>query len=461
VVLALLVVLSCANGPSERPETLQMIPNEQGSEALLLTNFGLLFPGAAPGGGRKYELVCESYFGGKVPARVARHPDGRVLAPGLDGVYASGNGCGFTAATGSVAGREVVDLALAPGDPSRVWALTREPAALHLSTDGGSSFTQRALPAGMDSLRLQRIVVAPSDARTLYLAGYAADAPLALLVSSDAGDSFDSQVIPAAVFARPATVTVLLGASPRAPGTLLLAAGSPAGADEIWRSQDRGQSWTRVFTLAGTEYQTGFAWGEAAGAEDAVYVASRELFPRAGAPPARLYRSRDGGLTFPDGDVIPSGDSGPRYRCLEARGPRLYACAGDDLDSFLYGASTDQGRSWSPLVQLADVTGSLPCAAGRCLTTAIWLCERYGVACEGLARPEAPERPADAGAVSDGRGPGCAGAGDCGGDGCGCRLAGRHAGESGRAAAALVIALTLALAVGGRRRRARGRGGET
>jgi photosystem II stability/assembly factor-like uncharacterized protein len=446
LVLASLVALSCANGPCARPETLQMIPNEQGSEALLLTNFGLLFPGAtASGGGRKYELVCESYFGNKVPVRVARHPDGRVLTPGLDGVYASGTGCGFVAATGSVAGREVMDLALAPQDPARVWALTREPTALHLSSDGGVSFVQRPLPAGSEALRLSRIVAAPGPgadaARTLYLAGHAADVPLVVLASTDGGDSFTSHVIPAAVFARPATVTLLLGASPRAPGTLLLAAGSPAGADEIWRSSDGGASWTRVFTLAGTEVQAGFAWGEAGAAEDRVYLAGRELFERAGMPPARLYRSRDGGLTFPAADAVPSGERGPRYRCLEARGERLYACAGDE-DAFLYGASQDQGASWSPLVHLGDITGSLPCAAGRCLTTAIWLCETYGVACDGLARPETPPPPADGGGT-DLPAATCPDARDCG-RGCACGLAAAADPNAGPAAV-LVIALAAML----------------
>ena len=84
------------------------------------------------------------------------------------------------------------------------------------------------------------------------------------------------------------------------------------------------------------------------------------------------------------------------------------------------GYSDDGGRSWTALAQLTDIVGSRPCAAGRCLTTAIWLCEVYGSACAGLAPPDRRAGVADAAAGDACVGPDCGG----GGNGCGCALGG-------------------------------------
>ncbi len=169
------------------------------------------------------------------------------------------------------------------------------------------------------------------------------------------------------------------------------------------------------------ERVSAFLWRKLADDRDEVLIGGRAVLRQAGQPDAHLYRSRDGGLGFDE--VIPSGDTGPRYRCLAAQGDRLFACAGEDGDAFMTGYSDDGGRSWTALAQLTDIVGSSPCAAGRCLTTAIWLCEVYGSACAGVAPPDRRVGVADAAA-----GDACAGP-DCGGDGngCGCALGGRPA----------------------------------
>ena len=103
-----------------------------------------------------------------------------------------------------------------------------------------------------------------------------------------------------------------------------------------------------------------------------------------------------------------------------------------------------------PLAQLTDVEGSRPCAAGRCLTTAIWLCESYGAACAGLAPEPRPEA-GDAASIDAPTGPVCK---DCEGDGCGCEL-GAGDREPPIGLAVLLAAAVVALA---RRRRATARG---
>ena len=180
-----------------------------------------------------------------------------------------------------------------------------------------------------------KILTAPSDPRTLYIAGYQGNTPLVLLDSTDGGDNLTTRATGPEVFQRPAVGVEVLGVHPTQPRVLLLAAGSPAGADEIWRSTDGGASWTKVFTLQGMEVQAGFLWRALEDGSEELLIAGRELFRTEGRPPAHLYRSRDGGLTFEA--PIASTASGPRYRCLAAQGSRLYACAGDDGDAFMTG----------------------------------------------------------------------------------------------------------------------------
>ena len=409
-------------GPCARPELLHLIPPAGGGRPLLLTNFGLLLPEE---GGPRYELVCEEYFGGRATGRVLRRTDGQLLAPGANGVYLSFDGCGFAQATGSVMGKEVLDLALTmsanasvPAAGEAVWALVKDSdtsASLHRSGDGGASFTHhQSLPSGP---RFGKLMSSASDPRTLYVAGFQASTPLVLLASSDGGTSFASRPAETAVFNRPATVIDVLGVDPTNPQVLMLAAGSPAGPDEIWRSADGGATWTRVLALRGMEVQSGFVWRQG-GPEGEVLVAGRELFRQPGQPPAHLYVSRDGGLSFTE--VIASAETGPRYRCLAAEGTRLYACAGEDGDAFLTGVSEDGGRTWTPLASLTDVSGSKLCAQGRCLLTSTWLCDTYRAACAGLAPPEPrPEAPTDAAPPDSAcTGETC----DGGGNGCGCRV---------------------------------------
>jgi hypothetical protein len=435
-------------GPCTRPETQQLIPagTDPAVPPALLTNFGLVFQ--APGGS-KYELVCDDYLGGRAPLRVARRSDGQLLVPGINGLYATSDAqvaCGIVRATGSLDDRPVADVAIATADASvpaqqaTVWALSGEneiPRSLHLSADGGASFSlKHTLTGGV----FAKILVAPSDARTLYVAGYQGNTPLVLLDSTDGGETLTARPTGPEVFQRPGTGVEVLGVHPTQPRVLLLAAGSPSGADEIWRSTDGGARWTKVFTLQGMEVQSGFLWRTLDGGADELLIAGRQLFRTEGQPPAHLYRSRDSGLTFEAG--IPSPASGPRYRCLAAQGSRLYACAGDTDDAFMTGYSDDGGHNWTPLARLTDVEGSRPCASGRCLTTAIWLCETYGAACAGLASPEPRPEARDAAVVDA-----CAQADGCGGSGggdCGCDVGGADP-ESRAAFPALLSALTLLL----------------
>jgi hypothetical protein len=473
-------------GPCTAPDSVSVIPPGLALPPVYVTNFGVLFDegaaapdvgGADAGGGTsgtsrtRYGFLCEENFGGKLPDHVARHPDGRLVMAGFDGLHMGDSGtiagagsCSFARAGGSVAWKDIAEVAFdvippaSAGGPAskplRIFALSRTPAALHVSIDDGATFTQLyAFPADLHLARLfvapATVPAAPPYARTIYVAGYAPNKALVLARSTDDGVSFTIDSFTSADFGRAGVLTVVEGPSPSAPDTLFLAAGGVVGADEIWRSTDRGHTWARVLTLPGSEARAGFAYG--AGGD--VFVAGAELGALADRPPAHLMISHDGGASF--GPPRPSGAKGPRFRCLAAVEGRLYACADPLKDDFMFGVSDDAGATWTATAQLTDIVGPRACTRGRCAATEFWLCSVYGICAADPSPPEQRDaEAADAPDVNgvDGDGPTQAHEAS----GCSCHLGGpargRRPGGAGGLAALALLGLSLA---GGRSRQRR------
>ncbi|HEY0706728.1 MAG TPA: sialidase family protein [Polyangia bacterium] len=446
-------------GPCVAADSITLLPPAGPHPAVFLSNFGLLFehggevaPAMIDGGvdaatsGRRYGYVCEETFGGRNPERLARHADGRLFLAAFDGLHiAPGSGCGYVRATGSVAFKDVAEVAFHPDDADRVFALTRAPAALHVSTDGGRSFValdlaNARLPA---DLRLTRLFVdasAPGVPPIVVTTGFAAGgAPLVILRSLDGGSTFLEERFDAGLFARDAAATLgvatavdLVGAS-----AWFLTAGESGAPDSVFRSIDQGRTWTRVLTLRGTAIKAGITWG-ATPAD--VYVAGREVFSRAGEPGADLYVSHDGGASF--APPIASGPQSPHHRCLFFAEGRLYGCGGPPNDNFLFAVSDDDGKSWSPLATLADIDGPRPCTSGRCFATAFWLCQAYGVCAADLPGGPLPDASSDGGkrdAISTD------GSSDDDGSDCGCRLGGAGVSRDQPGSAAVAGAALLLL----------------
>jgi hypothetical protein len=181
----------------------------------------------------------------------------------------------------------------------------------------------------------------------------------------------------------------LAGIHPALPEVLFLAVRAPDAADALWRSGDGGRTWARVLLLPATEIYAAFSFGASG---DTVLVGARQPFSDPGAPPARLYRSRDGGRTFAPG--LASGPRGPRFRCLAQRAGVLYACGGGtpNGDDFLLGSSADEGRTWTTLLTAEALAGPEPCRQAACAETSRWLCDTYGYCGHDGGAPDAAAR---------------------------------------------------------------------
>jgi hypothetical protein len=238
-----------------------------------------------------------------------------------------------------------------------------------LSTDGGKTFAAKhTFP---DGLFLNHVMVAPSDPRTIYVAGFIGTLqPIVIGVSADGGSTWTVYDKVSAGVASSNQIAEFLGVAPDDPHTVYVTVTSGKG-DELWKSTQGGPGLVKVLTLADQEEwpRAGFAFGATG---KTIYIAGYDPLNSGMQPSASLYISHDAGQTWLR---RPSGDAGPRYRCLGYRAGKLYACAGEQFsgDKFFLGASTDEGLTWSPIIRMVDVLGPNACAAAKCVNTVDFL----------------------------------------------------------------------------------------
>jgi MYXO-CTERM domain-containing protein len=367
----------CVSGPCRQPEGVDV--SFQRGEPVVLANFGLLMRAAA-----RFEYACEETFGGIVPERLRFDTQGRLFVPSQQGIFISSDGCTWDRPEGELASLEVYDVALDPKIPNRVWALAGLRRVLYVSDDGGKTFTTRFTFA--EDQYFHQLRLAPSNPDVVYVAGYGDTAPFILAVSTDGGATFriDEAAPPAT---RTGQAVAFLGVAPDSPQTVYLAL-QHADGDQVWKSSQEGRDPVKLLSMLGAEALGGFAFGAT---PSTLYVSGRAQVFRDGVPTAHLYVSRDAGSSWET--PIPSGPTGPFLRCLSYQAGALYACGAGTFgdDEYLIGKSTDEGKTWSALTRLKDLSGARACAAPACVATSNWLCESHEV-CGGAEN--APKPPA-------------------------------------------------------------------
>ena len=408
----------CAAGPCATPDPVSYLP---GAPDIVVTNFGLLYPTASPA----WELVCDDNFGVPPAKQIRRGPDGRMMAAGPNGFYQSTDGCQWTVGGGELAGKLLFDVAPDPQVAGRIWVLGEIERSLFRSDDGGVTFQRvhRFAP----ELSLERVAVAPSDSKRLYVFGRGRDNITPMLVSTDEGVSFTQFDLAKRGSEPPRTVLDFVAIAPDDPQVVYFTVLDGQG-DQLWKTSDGGQTVTRILTMIEKDAFGGLAFGASA---RQLYVGGANLFYGDGLPAGRLYLSDDGGARWQP--PLVSGERGPRYRCLSATGGKLYACGTGEStgDEFMIGVSTDSGRTWTPTTRMADIAGARSCVKARCLPTELWLCKTYGQCAPGLdagAPPDAGDTDAADGGPDA---PACAGTACVEDQGCSC-----HIGGPGRSATA-------------------------
>jgi len=362
------------NGVCLVPDAVDFHFRAQHQTWVLVLNFGIVTAKHATPSPR---LFCEEAYGRKTPERFLVDNLGSIHVPGSGGILRAraDSTCTWLRAMGIPAGAIVKSIAEGSTAPHAIWALVTDGAlsSVYRSVDGGASYQLlRNLP---ETGTFFQIDSAPGDPATIYLTGIGTNARPTLARSRDNGSTFDF-LDPTPAFPEPNRFSSLLAIAPDNAKRLYFSRSTPEGVDEVWRTDDAGDSGTRILRLQDGEVVTGFTQGETPGT---LYVAGAALLSRESEAPASLYVSRDLGSTWEA--PIPSKQDGPRYRCLKHRGNVLYACAAGETqgDQFLLGQSLDDGRTWTPIVTVATLPAPDRCVIDLCPETADWLCEKHGV----------------------------------------------------------------------------------
>jgi MYXO-CTERM domain-containing protein len=412
-------------------------------------------------GGAHWSWICEDTvgYGPSEDPMMAFTADGSILASTVEGLGVSRDtGCDWAFAAGGLSGEDVVDLSMEKADPSKGVLLVADHAGpetgaaaytmqLWETSDSGTSWAQAGvdLPASFFGLTVD---AAPSDDHRVYASGtlgppaYPAR-PGLIERSDDRGRTWQPMFIPG----TDDTNRPYIGAvDPRDPDVLYVRIDG-GGQDRLVVSRDGGATWTQVFETSvpvrgATSPMLGLALSP-----DGSTVA--------------LGGPNDGLWTAPASTLVFTRASSMSALCLTWSAAGLYGCADENTDGFTAGVSTDQGKTWTPLLHRGGLCGPLACAEGSGVSmqcTSLWPLNAgaYGdPSCDGLPGSGTPT---EAGANGGGDGGGETGAasggggsgGSGGGRGCACGLAG--GGTAGITGVAIGLMGAGALATRRRRR---------
>ena len=422
---------AAANG--RYPASTQILFSSGATDAgvtVVRTTYGLL---VSRGHGSRWRWICEASLG--VPAAsiedpsVALTPDGALVVGVAEGLDVSRDlGCNFACAGAALAGRPIIDLAIAPGalvalSSSYVFDDAGKGASMDTrvwrSTDDGGHWAQLGAPFD-PTVTVTTIDAAASDPRRLYVSGtrgFGSALGASLFVSTDGGASWAERPIPLDASTE---FGIFIGAvDPEIADRVYLRS---TGASRLYVTGDAGRSFEVPLAFVGPMMGLALAPDGsrvyAGGPEDGLFVAAA----RGGA---------DAGLAFARTSSLP-------VQCLATHGAELWACT-DGTTGFDVGVSID-GGAFAPEVVTGELAGPVECApsaggpfaceadanASQCAGAA------FTAECTALGGCSAPVL-ADAGA-------GVVERASLGLTGCGCDVAGKSAAGrtgTGRLAAAV------------------------
>lgn len=404
------------------------------------TTFGILL---THDGGQSWGWICREILDIDLrddPA-IAVMADGSVLSASFDGLKRGvDRGCSWSYPEDALDRVVTIDQVRHPTDGATSFVLTSPGAApnrVYVTRDSGATWTptQDIAPGGWLS---ERIAVAPSDPDVIYASGAippTADSPRQTILyrTDDGGESWTA--LPFERQEGDRNILVLAVDPNDAARAFMRVNQEPDGdtPDRLVRTEDGGETWTEVLTLAKIGGFTFSPDGSQA------WIGGPE--------PEGLWRSDDGGGSFEQlTEKLSIG-------CLAHADGALWACANNYADGFAVGRSEDGGDTFDPALVFAEhVTHVIDCPG-----SVVETCEPVFVDLEtdlGLAM--SGEFP-DGGRYPDAGGPGGpdagvapgvdAGPSDGGGGGCGCRA------SRGSGAAPPVLVLVGLASLARRRRR--------
>jgi photosystem II stability/assembly factor-like uncharacterized protein len=424
-----------------------LTPESLPNEILLATNFGLVL---SLDGGQTWTWTCEQMQNNFATLyQVGPPPANRLYATSAAGLIRSDDlSCSWSVGGGVASGATISDFFPDPSDAGRVLAVAAVPAdggiiyQILQSSDGGTSFGAQPLFTAASGDTISGVEISRSTPATLYLTLTSGPARTPKLAeSTNSGASWQlrdlSGHLPAGTnFIR------LIAVDPTNPQKVFLrirSLGDGGTSEAVAVTTDGGATATTPLTFPGgilsafTRMASGtLVLGAVVGTTSVAYT------------------SIDGGSTF---QPLPTPQ--PSFRALSSRGATLFVVADNQADGYAVGTSTDQGKTWTPLMAYEDIQAIQTCLMAACQTDCLtragagqWLPD----ICSATLAPPPADASTDARPGGDKVDAGAAGRGGTSSGGCHCAASGAETPGPWS-----LGGLGIPLALGWRRRRCRRR----
>jgi MYXO-CTERM domain-containing protein len=387
--------------------------------------------------GARWSWICEGAigYGGTEDPMVAITKDGSIIAGIFEGLSASHDqGCQWGFAQGGLKDRYVIDLSTERANPENAVLLISNSVGgsmflteLWESKDNAATWTVAGVDMPADFLGLT-LDAAPSDPSRVYVSGRFGKPGYdgAIERSNDRGKTWQKLLIPGS---NDLALPYISAIDPQNPDIVYVRLDANK-TDQLLVTKDGGATWATIFT------STGNLLGFAISPDGATIAVGGDT---------------DGLWTAPSSTLEFTQVSKVSTRCLTWTTAGLYACADEFVDGFAVGVSTNQGKTFTPVMHLQELCGPLACGA---TTTTGSMCPDAwgatklsigGATCDGASSSSGASTGSGATSSSS------TGSGSPSGSSGGCSV-----GAPARAAGAVIPALVLAGAALARRRR-RGR----
>jgi hypothetical protein len=338
-----------------------LLPADKPQQIVLATNFGMIISEDA---GASWLWTCEqpqTSFGYLYGVGSAPRDRFYALSPEQGLGFSDDGSCAWQRSGGVLATLVASDFFIDRSNGDRLLAVAAAiddtggfgAPSIFASADGGMTFASTPLYVAPAGANIVSIEIARSNPMVIYAAMYTtADNHPRLLRSADGGQSWMDRDVQAGLGANQFRI---LAVDPEDADLLYLRV-TASGMDEVAVTRDAGATFAFPVTVAG-----GALSAFARLASGTVLVAGYTSLP-SGATNGVAYRSTDRGHTFVPWTLDPQ----PHIFGLAERAGVLYLAGKNYSDGWALATSRDEGVTIQPLSSYEDVRGIKHCAMSIC-----------------------------------------------------------------------------------------------
>lgn len=330
----------------------------------------------------RWKWICEELINQNRSRKFALSADGAFYTTDTKGLTQSiDHGCTWKPATGDIASLHTTDVVVDPTDGATAWAATGDGGtvlpdggviapsnAIYVTHDHGATWTALTGLAAQASRLFQSVRAARlSTTLTLYATSAAQSSPFSPTIhrSIDEGTTFSSTPLTYMLDGVEPHAFELLAVDPRNSDVVWARAVAevPVGTSSVTRhallrSSDGGMTWSELFKMDATTE----ASGQTRGIDGVAFDTANKRTYVATHAPGVLVGSDDGSATAPT--LAPTGNL-DQAQCVDVHAGAVYACSSQFQPDFAAIArSTDNGATFSSVLNYVDTVGPVDCPAG-------------------------------------------------------------------------------------------------